>query len=30
VDALTLDEAIRLLAERRELGPPKKKRRKRA
>jgi DNA topoisomerase I len=30
VDALTLDEAIRLLAERRELGPPKKKKRKRA
>jgi DNA topoisomerase-1 len=30
VDALTLDDAIRLLAERRELGPPKKKKRKRA
>ena len=30
VDALTLDESIRLLAERRELGPPKKKKRKRA
>jgi DNA topoisomerase-1 len=30
IDALTLDESIRLLAERRELGPPKKKKRKRA
>ena len=30
IEALTLEESIRLLAERRELGPPKKKKRKRA